>query len=330
MIFEAKSTNEHELVMKFGGLFSDRDDFQSILAERPLFAHYTSISVVEKIMKNEEVWLSNPLFMNDLEEMRFGVQQGIIQFDQLRLEITNMLGSPVRFRIVESAFMDMWREFDTSHALDTFVFCLSKHRPDDNDGVLSMWRAYGGSGSGAALIFNTAHMTSLKSDSQLVIARVHYGSGDARKAWLCGRIREWLNIVQALSLTDDQLRIAARVLFVVIKIYALTSKHHGFIEENEWRVIYLPERDRIGLRDKNLHYVIGKNGVEPKLKIKIAPLPISEPEEFTFGSILDRIILGPSLASPLARACIVRMLQVIGKSDFSQRVFSSTIPLRPI
>ena len=172
--------------------------------------------------------------------------------------------------------------------------------------------------------------TSIKHDSPLVFAKVHYGSGDGRKAWLCERIRTWLGIVQSLSLTDYQLAVAARALFGVIKIYALTSKHHGFCEENEWRIIYLPERDRIGLRDKNLTYVIGKNGVEPKLKIKIAPLPISEPEEFTFGSILDRIILGPSLASPLARACIIRMLQIIDRSDFAQKVFSSTIPLRPI
>ena len=287
-----------DLVTKFAGLFSDRDDFQDIMTNRPLFAHYTSIDVLEKIMKNEEVWLSNPLFMNDLEEMRFGMHQGVLSFDQLRQTVTAAAGSPNRFRIVESAFMGLWREFDASHALDTFVFCLSRHDPADNDGVLSMWRAYGGNGNGAALIFNTAHTSSLKDDSPLVFARVHYGSSDVRRLWLLERIKEWCQIVQALHPTDDQLNIAARILFSVIKIYALTSKHHGFREENEWRIIYLPERDRIGLRDKSLHYTIGKHGVEPKLKIKIAPLPLSDPEEFTFGSILERVVLGPSLRFP--------------------------------
>ena len=27
-------------------------------------------------MKNQEVWFSNPLFMNDLEEVRFGINEG--------------------------------------------------------------------------------------------------------------------------------------------------------------------------------------------------------------------------------------------------------------
>ena len=44
-----------DLVTKFAGLFLDRDDFQDIMTNRPLFAHYTSIDVLEQIMKNEEV-----------------------------------------------------------------------------------------------------------------------------------------------------------------------------------------------------------------------------------------------------------------------------------
>ena len=77
-----------DLVTKFAGLFLDRDDFQDIMTNRPLFAHYTSIDVLEQIMKNEEVWLSNPLFMNDLEEMQFVMHQGVLSFDQLRQTVT--------------------------------------------------------------------------------------------------------------------------------------------------------------------------------------------------------------------------------------------------
>jgi hypothetical protein len=41
-----------------------------------LLAHYTSIDVIEKILRSEEIWFSNPLFMNDLDEMRFGMLEG--------------------------------------------------------------------------------------------------------------------------------------------------------------------------------------------------------------------------------------------------------------
>jgi len=38
-----------------------------------LLAHYTSVTVVEQILRNDEVWFANPLYMNDLDEMRAGV-----------------------------------------------------------------------------------------------------------------------------------------------------------------------------------------------------------------------------------------------------------------
>jgi hypothetical protein len=46
----------------------------------PLLAHYTSIHVAEQIIKNEVIWLSHPFYMNDFEELRFGMLQGIQHF----------------------------------------------------------------------------------------------------------------------------------------------------------------------------------------------------------------------------------------------------------
>lgn len=47
---------------------------------RPLLAHYPSISVLEAILRSNEVWFSNPLFMNDMEEVRFGINAGASLF----------------------------------------------------------------------------------------------------------------------------------------------------------------------------------------------------------------------------------------------------------
>jgi hypothetical protein len=43
----------------------------------PLLAHYTSVQVAEQIIKNEEIWFSHPFYMNDLEELRYGMNLGI-------------------------------------------------------------------------------------------------------------------------------------------------------------------------------------------------------------------------------------------------------------
>jgi hypothetical protein len=37
--------------------------------KRLLVAHYTTLEVLEKILGTNEIWFSNPLFMNDLEEV---------------------------------------------------------------------------------------------------------------------------------------------------------------------------------------------------------------------------------------------------------------------
>lgn len=321
--------NDHGLVMSFAPLYSDKGDFEYILSDRPKFAHYTSLHSLEKILVSEELWFSNPLFMNDLEEMHFGITEGVKLFNESKSKIVAAVGSAIRFQIVEKAFLERLYEFDARHAIDTFVFCASSHETNNTDGVLSMWRAYGGNGNGAALVFNTEHITTQKSDSPLIMARVHYDSGAGRKAWLDQRIDAWCNAVFSLNLDDRQIAVTARVLFSIIQVYAVTSKHHGFSEEKEWRLIYMPERDIIGFREKNLHYIVGKNGIEPKLRFPIAPLPLSDPEHFTFDSIISQIILGPSLSSPLARTSVIQMLKVIKKPNLIPKVSSSTIPLRP-
>jgi hypothetical protein len=88
-------------------------------------------------------------------------------------------------------------------------------------------------------------------------------------------------------------------------------------------------RDTQGILRDRFGYAIGSRGVEPKLKFKIRPLPIEPHETWTFATILERIILGPSVSSPLARSGVTRMLETIGKPEFREKVSTSTIPLRP-
>ncbi len=137
-------------------------------------------------------------------------------------------------------------------------------------------------------------------------------------------------LIVELNIATDRLYIVAFQLFELFKTFALSYKHIGFREENEWRIILLSERDRDGVFKDSYHYHIGPRGVEPKLKFKIKPLAIPNSNQaWTFYSILDRIILGPSVSSPLAKASINRMLQAVGKPDFVSKVVASTIPLRP-
>jgi len=60
-----------------GPLFADLEGTPQFYDQKPLLAHYTSIGALEAILRNNELWFSNPLYMNDLEEVRFGINEGV-------------------------------------------------------------------------------------------------------------------------------------------------------------------------------------------------------------------------------------------------------------
>jgi len=60
---------------RFLPLWADLKEEDQFYVRKPLLAHYTSMRVLETIIRTKEVWLSNPLFMNDIEEVRFGLNE---------------------------------------------------------------------------------------------------------------------------------------------------------------------------------------------------------------------------------------------------------------
>jgi hypothetical protein len=128
-----------------------------------------------------------------------------------------------------------------------------------------------------------------------------------------------------LDVQDDQLWLIAYHIFNCVKVFALTSKHNGFEEENEWRLIYLSERDTQRVLQPRISYFIGPRGPEPKLKSPIAPvaLPPDNPaadapnQQLGFSDILDRIVLGPALSNPLTKIAVQRLSSAARHTSFT-------------
>jgi hypothetical protein len=64
-------------------------------------------------------------------------------------------------------------------------------------------------------------------------------------------------------LPDDRLYLAALAAFNFVKSSSLLTKHDGFSEEKEWRIVYVPEGDPLGYLKACLDYFIGPRGLEP-------------------------------------------------------------------
>ena len=116
--------------------------------------------------------------------------------------------TPARAALLRQHFDFYFRNFDREHVLDTYVFCLSEHDAEDNDGLLSMWRGYAANGNGAAIVFDTAHLTP-REDTPLIIARVVYASTEDRRKWIADKIEALAHQISTVAVPNDKLYIAA-------------------------------------------------------------------------------------------------------------------------
>lgn len=318
--------NDTEIWSLFEPLYDDIKEEDEFYKRQPFLAHYTSLEVLEKILKSNEIWFSNPLFMNDLEEVRFGIINGASRLKDSD-SVRAALETEARHKSFVEGLDHYINNFEQNHLLDTYVFCLSEHDPDNYDGLLSMWRGYGGNGRGAALVFDTSKLNVVQ-NSPLVIARVHYGSEAQRFLWFDKIEKILAKILTENKIPDDKIYLVSAGVFERIKLFALFSKHAGFLEEQEWRVVYLSEKDVEGKLKPMQHYLNGPRGVEPKLRFKVEPIDGLTAPDLSLDKILHAILLGPSVSSPLAAQSVERMFDVIKKPELKDKLFASTIPLR--
>jgi hypothetical protein len=310
----------------FDALYDDLHDQGTYADHKPLLAHYTSIGCIESILKTKQLWFSNPLFMNDLEELKYGLLEG----RRLFLDAENVqeaCGSQERVNILEDRFEHYFQEFDLKEAFDIYAFCLSEHQPNNLDGLLSMWRGYGSNGKGAALVFDTSKIEYMEGNA-LILSKVIYASHNERQSYIKELLAKLANLLKQANLEDSELYLAAHALFERLKLFALFTKHEGFREEQEWRVVYLPDRDKDNKLDSMLDYNISEAGIQPKLKFKFQAIEGVTPSNISFENLLHSIILGPSLSSALGEKSIKRMLEKTGNTHLIDKVKSSSIPFR--
>ncbi len=295
-------------------------------ANAPLLTHYTSLSNLENILQKEQVWLSNPLFMNDLEEVRFGVNHGI-DLTYTNEALRKALVTDTRTNLFYDAIDQSYDQYGNEQVLDLYVMCFSEHDPHDQDGRLSMWRGYGANGKGAAIVFDVSDLKETDS-SPLALAPVHYASQQQRKSELQGKIEGVADFIHKNDIPDEHIGNLARELFNRIALYAVFSKHDGFDEEREWRLVYFKDRDTTNALAPYLSYFNGPDGLQPKLKLDLKPIEGVLSEDIGLAKIIDRIIIGPSASSPLAKMTAERMLRALGRGDLIHRLVMSSIPYR--
>lgn len=318
----------NEIWSAFGPLWDDIKQEAHFPQKRPLLAHYTSLQTLESIIGNGEIWFSNPLLMNDFEEVRFGMINGRDEVLS-NIMIKEAFETEVRYNNFLQQFNARFKNFDEKEAIDLYVFCLSEHDPSDSDGRLSLWRGYGADGKGAALVIDTNNVPA-DDKLPLVVAPVQYATAQERLDWINNTLNSFSKIVQATEIPEDKIWLSAHALFERIYLFSVFSKHKSFDEEKEWRLAYIPHRDTVTLVGDQLSYFLGANGLEPKLKLNIEKLGVKLGTPMSIETLVHSIILGPQASSLISRAMMVRMLKELHKESLVQVLRSSSIPYRSL
>ncbi len=288
------------------------------------FVQYTSADAAMNIIRNKEIWLRNVQCMNDYLEVDHGI---------------NCLTSAYRnenegkkFKdALEDLFPGAIQEFELlfdgwlpSMRSSTFIACVSEHLPnEDAYGRLSMWRAYGGKRS-VALVMNNAAFRSETDALAAYTFPVSYQ--DITQFNL-----EFGQVVERIEQEKDFIRTLGKpvvigYLFELFKSYALCTKHPGFLEEREWRVVYNPTI-------KSSEYVVSSiesiDGVPQEIhKIPLKNIPEKNFTGATIPELIDRIIIGPNDQQRVLGDTFKKLLEEAGCENAEERIHYSGIPLR--
>lgn len=115
-------------------------------------------------------------------------------------------------------------------------------------------------------------------------------------------------------------------MFWVLFFGALASKHPGFREEQEWRILYSPKLLPSRIVNKSIEIVRGQ-------PLQVYKIPFFNREDLgvdwiELNQILDRVIIGPTENSHAVREAFIELLHEAEVVEPELKVVVSNIPLR--
>jgi hypothetical protein len=297
----------------------------NIRKEDTKFVHYTSAEGAFSILKNKCIWLRNSSLMNDFSEVQHGLnclreawahENLGLRFNSVINQISSKTSPPIE-GVFNQHLGDLINE--------SYLVSFSAHGNDEEDqyGRLSMWRAYGKT-TGVALVMKNGPFIRHSGAITASTTPVLY----ADKILLIKYFQEIIESIERnisfLKQLDEN--IIQDLFQNIMNILVLSTKHKGFHEEKEWRVIYSPT---IYPCD-NIHAdYVTLNGVPQKIyKIPFTNHPEQGFTGATIPEMLDKIIIGPTAHPYPVAKTFIDLLEENGVPNPQQKVVVSDIPLR--
>lgn len=296
---------------------------RDVIAAGGRFVYYTTADTATSILRNRKVWMRSTTAMNDYMEVEHG-------FECLNAAYKAEPGTAFN-RALDTCFpglatevRDFFNAWLPGIRQDTYMLCVSEHLPEeDQHGRLSMWRAYGGQ-AGVALVLNGGVMFRESDALGAYSSPVAYLTPDAFAANFA-RIAETIaaEAKYIRTLDRDTVKTCA---FNMLRFAVLCTKHPGFHEELEWRIVASLAMHPSQFLTSSVEVVRGIP--QTVLKIDLKNYPDQGLTGLALPELLNRIIIGPC-EFPLVVLKALRQLLVAAEvPEPDARTFISDIPLR--
>lgn len=287
------------------------------------FAYYTTADVAVSILSKRQFWMRNTRVMNDFLEVAHG-------YECLHAARDSELGKQFDYNL-DTCFPGLAAEVNALFnawipgiKLDTYITCVSAHQvSEDSLGRLSMWRAYGGK-TGVALVVKSPGIFDTASNSGIFVSPVGYFTPEQFKA-------QFSRVIHNIGANIDRLRQLGReslkgYIFTVFRSAVLCTKHPGFAEEQEWRIISSPSMYPSPLTDVDVEVVRGTP--QRVLKLNLRNRPELNITGLDLDEILDQIIIGPCDFPDITYTAFHQLLTDLHIPQPEAIITKSEIPLR--
>ncbi|MGE0501785.1 MAG: DUF2971 domain-containing protein [Rhizobiaceae bacterium] len=302
---------------------SNADKGEILRRRSAFFAHYTSADTLKKIADARGFYLRNTRLMNDHSEVWHGFGTVLDAMKQTTGGVQYLSAWGKIDPSVEERLPSLVESAAQLVIPNCYILSVCEHiEPDDNNGLLSMWRAYGDGEVRVAVLARPALVAPMATQG-VFLTPVIYGDVAkvgteleakasallSHRSVFAGFEPDWL-LHLALGVTTN---------------LAVAVKHPGFAEEREWRFVYMPNFPSAEMLSRREAVVWGGT---PQIVYR---MPIGLPCDPDFDParlFLERIVLGPCHEQNTVRAGLVAMLERFGFQNAEDLVTASSIPFR--
>lgn len=285
------------------------------------FAYYTSALTAYDLIKNQELWLRNITVMNDYMEFDHG-KKCLLKLikETAEGERLKQIFNNLKPNLFDETLLD-FEKYAVNMKMDINISCFSEHKCiEEDNGKLSMWRAYGGN-NGVAIIFKPELFYWFASIGFDFSSVAYLDEIKLKKeiTSLSESISNNLHYVNELSIEELK-----SILFNIFKFSALCNKHIGFKEEDEWRLI--------AMNSIHSNHCLVSQEVETKngtpqiiSKIKLSKTLPNDPK---LKDMIKKVIIGPCRHPNVIYDSISSALVSIGVESPDRIIYGSDIPFR--